>query len=89
MGALVVRRKSPGEFSKTTIDLLRTFVQNHDRVLTRSELLHEVWGIDFDPETNVVDVHVARLRRKLDRAGRPMIQTMRGEGYVLSAQGDG
>jgi two-component system OmpR family response regulator len=71
---------SPREF-----DLLRTLVANHDRVMTRAELLHEVWGIDFDPETNVVDVHVARLRRKLDRHGDPLIHTVRGEGYKISS----
>lgn len=71
---------SPREF-----DLLRVLSSHHDRVLSRTELLHDVWGIDFDPETNVVDVHIARLRRKLDRLGRPLIQTVRGEGYRFSA----
>jgi len=62
---------------------------HHDQVLTRAQLLHEVWGIDFDPETNVVDVHVARLRRKLDRHGKPLIHTVRGEGYKLSVVYEG
>jgi two-component system, OmpR family, copper resistance phosphate regulon response regulator CusR len=74
---------SPREF-----DLLRTLMTKHDKVMTRSELLHDVWGIDFDPETNVVDVHVARLRRKIDRHGRPLIQTVRGEGYMLTRSAD-
>jgi two-component system OmpR family response regulator len=57
-------------------------------VVSRPELLHEVWGIDFDPGTNVVDVHVARLRRKLERQGPPLVRTVRGEGYMLSEAGD-
>jgi DNA-binding response OmpR family regulator len=43
--------------------------------------------MDTDPQTNVVDVHVARLRRKIDRHGVPLIQTVRGEGYRLAAPG--
>jgi two-component system OmpR family response regulator len=73
---------SPREF-----DLLRTLVSRPGQVLNRSDLLREVWSIDFDPETNVVDVHVARLRRKLDRYGVPLIHTVRGEGYRLAAPG--
>ncbi len=64
--------------------MLRVLLENHGRVVTRSALLHDVWSIDFDPETNVVDVHVARLRKKLDRFGPPLIQTVRGEGYRLT-----
>jgi two-component system OmpR family response regulator len=77
------------ELSPREFDLLRTLLMNHDKVLTRAKLLHEVWGIDFDPETNVVDVHVARLRRKVDRRGPPLIQTVRGEGYMLATHADG
>jgi two-component system OmpR family response regulator len=81
----VLRAGKSVDLSPREFDLLRTLVVNHDRVMTRAELLHEVWGIDFDPETNVVDVHVARLRRKLDRHGQPMIHTVRGEGYKISS----
>ena len=72
---------SPREF-----DLLRVLTTNHDRVMTRVELLAAVWGIHFDPETNVVDVHIARLRRKLDSESKPLIHTVRGEGYVLGLE---
>ncbi|MND07084.1 Transcriptional regulatory protein PrrA [compost metagenome] len=49
------------------------------------QLLEHVWNLHFDPQTNVVDVHVGRLRRKLETAaGRPIIQTARGEGYVFA-----
>src|SRR5262245_46665952 len=70
---------SPREF-----DLLLALVRAGGRVLSRSELLREVWSIEFDPGTNVVDVHIGRLRRKVDRHGPPLIQTVRGEGYRLS-----
>lgn len=51
--------------------------------MTRSDLLREVWGYDFDPGTNVVDVHVNRLRRKLEDAGLPeFVRTLRGRGYA-------
>ena len=73
---------SPREF-----DLLRTLVSRAGQVISRTDLLREVWSMDTDPQTNVVDVHVARLRRKIDRAGVPLIQTVRGEGYRLAAPG--
>jgi two-component system OmpR family response regulator len=73
---------SPREF-----DLLRTLVSRPGQVISRTDLLREVWSMDTDPQTNVVDVHVARLRRKIDRAGVPLIQTVRGEGYRLAAPG--
>ena len=72
------------ELSPREFDLLRTLLARPEHVFTRIELLREVWGIDFDPGTNVVDVHVARLRRKLDGSGRPMIVTVRGEGYGMT-----
>jgi DNA-binding response OmpR family regulator len=72
------------ELSPREFDVLRWLVQHPERVVSRAELLREVWGIDFDPETNVVDVHVARLRRKLDAPGRALIQTVRGEGYRIA-----
>jgi two-component system copper resistance phosphate regulon response regulator CusR len=74
---------SPREF-----DLLLALVQAEGKVLSRSELLRQVWSIEFDPGTNVVDVHIGRLRRKIDRHGPPLIQTVRGEGYRLSEATD-
>jgi DNA-binding response OmpR family regulator len=64
--------------------LLEYFVRNAERVVRRTELLEKVWDLSFDPMSNVVDVHVRRLRQKL-REGerRPLVQTMRGVGYVL------
>lgn len=70
---------SPKEF-----ELLTYFAQNAGQVVTRMQLLENVWKLHFDPGTNVVDVHVGRLRRKLEEAGSTAIQTARGEGYVFA-----
>ena len=56
-------------------------------VLTRAMIFEQVWGYHYDERTNVVDVHIAKLRRKLDREGQPtMIETVRGTGYRLVAR---
>jgi DNA-binding response OmpR family regulator len=66
--------------------LLEYFMRNSGRVLTRPMLTEHVWGLDFDPESNVVDVYVGYVRRKIDAEGeRPLLKTMRGAGYVLKA----
>jgi DNA-binding response OmpR family regulator len=62
--------------------LLRAFVGHPGQTLSRPELLSMAWGIDFDPQTNLVDVYVGYLRRKL---GEPLIETVRGAGYRLRA----
>jgi len=66
--------------------LLEYFMRNRGRVLTRPMLAEHVWGLDFDPESNIIDVYVGYLRRKIDGAGEPrLLQTVRGAGYVLKA----
>lgn len=64
--------------------LLEYLCRNAGRVVTRSMILDKVWGMRIQPDTNVVDVHIYRLRGKVDGAGlQPLIKTMRGVGYVL------
>ena len=64
--------------------LLEYLCRNAGRVVTRSMILDQVWGIRIQPDTNVVDVHIYRLRGKVDEKGQqPLIRTMRGMGYVL------
>jgi two-component system OmpR family response regulator len=66
--------------------LLEFLVQNSGRTVTRTMLLENVWGLDFDPGTTVVESHVSRLRGKLDRGFRQeLIHTVRGTGYVFRA----
>jgi DNA-binding response OmpR family regulator len=64
--------------------LLEYLCRNAGRVVTRSMILEEVWGMRIQPDTNVVDVHIYRLRGKVDKEGQgPLIRTLRGVGYVL------
>ena len=67
--------------------LLEYFMRNAGRVLTRPMIAEHVWGVDFDRESNVIDVYVGYLRRKIDGPGeRPLLHTVRGAGYVLRAE---
>jgi DNA-binding winged helix-turn-helix (wHTH) protein len=66
--------------------LLKYMMQRNDKLLTRAALLKEVWNYKFVPETNLVDVHMGRLRRKVDGPNdAPLIRNVRGAGFVLSA----
>ena len=66
--------------------LLEYLMRHADQVVTRTMLLEAVWDYHFDPQTNVIDVHVSRLRRKVDRDfGPPLIHTVRGAGYAIRA----
>ena len=67
--------------------LLEYLMRNAGQVLTRTMIFETVWGYHFDPGTNVIDVHIGRLRRKVDaRDAPPLIQTVRGCGYTIRAQ---
>ncbi len=64
--------------------LLECLMRHAGQVLTRTMLLEAVWDYHFDPQTNVIDVHISRLRQKVDRSfEEPLIHTIRGSGYVL------
>jgi DNA-binding response OmpR family regulator len=66
--------------------LAEHFIMNRGAVVTRAELLEKVWGMHFDPGSNVVDVHITRLRKKLEKAGADVkITSRRGMGFVLDA----
>ncbi|WP_079566060.1 winged helix-turn-helix domain-containing protein [Bradyrhizobium erythrophlei] len=65
---------------------LEYMARRHDQILTRTMLLQEVWHYKFVPETNLVDVHMGKLRRKVDGPNEvPMIRNIRGAGFVLAA----
>ncbi len=69
--------------------LLEYFMLNPERVVRRTELLEKVWDLTFDPMSNVVDVHVGHLRRKLRKpAADPLLHTVRGVGYILREEGE-
>jgi len=68
------------------LKLLDYMVRRAVQIVTRAMLLRDVWGYSFEPDTNVVDVHLGRLRRKIDGEGEtPMIRNVRGQGYILDA----
>ena len=72
------------ELSTTEYELLAYFMRHPNQVLTREQLMERVWGYDFEGESNVLEVYVGYLRRKLEEGDRPrLIQTIRGAGYVL------
>jgi len=70
---------SPKEFA-----LLEFLMRNQGRVVTRTQILDHVWGYDYSPDSNLVDVYVTYLRRKIDRGhGQKLIRTVRGAGYAV------
>jgi two-component system OmpR family response regulator len=69
-------------------ELLEYLVRNEGRIVSRAMLLRHVWDLHFDPSTNIIDVYVGRLRRKIDgEQAYPLIHTVRGVGYCLRAPG--
>lgn len=82
------RRGRAIELQRMEFLLLEYLMRRPGQVVTRTMLLEGVWGLRFDPQTNVIDVHVSRLRKKIDIEGEPsLIQTKRGVGYKLTAAG--
>jgi len=66
--------------------LLEYLMRHAGHIVTRTMLLEKVWDHHFDPQTNVIDVHVSRLRQKIDKGfDHPLLTTVRGAGYSLSA----
>ncbi|HKK92783.1 MAG TPA: response regulator transcription factor [Longimicrobiales bacterium] len=85
----ITRAGDPLDLTPLEFRLLEYFMRNAERVVRRTELLEKVWDLSFDPMSNVVDVHVRRLRQKLREGNRsPLIQTVRGVGYVLHEDGE-
>lgn len=80
----VKRGERPIELTQREFQILEFFLRRKNRVVTRSMLLEGVWGYHFDPQTNVVDVHVSKLRKQIDGADEtPLLRTVRGAGYML------
>ena len=82
----VKRGETEIELQPREFRLLEYFMRNAGNVVTRTMLLEHVWDYHFDPQTNVIDVHISRLRQKIDRDfDTPLIHTVRGAGYALRA----
>ncbi|WP_042723969.1 response regulator transcription factor [Curtobacterium sp. B18] len=79
----VTRAGEQIDLTPTEYELLRHLARNANRVLSREQLLANVWGMDFGTSSNLVDMYVSYLRKKLDAGREPMLQTVRGAGYVL------
>ena len=79
----VRRAGTPIEMTPTEYRLLRYLLVNAGRVLTRSQILDHVWQYDFGGDGTVLETYISYLRRKIDRFDPPLIQTVRGVGYVL------
>ena len=83
----VARAGKPVPLQPREFRLLEYLMKHAGQVVTRTMLLENVWDYHFDPQTNVIDVHVSRLRQKIDKGfDHPMLQTVRGAGYRLSAE---
>jgi two-component system, OmpR family, response regulator len=81
-------RRGPAEIELLPREfrLLEYLARNAGHVVTRTMLLEQVWDYHFDPQTNVIDVHISRLRQKIDKGyAKPMLHTVRGAGYCLKA----
>jgi two-component system, OmpR family, response regulator len=82
----VFRGDTPIELTATEFSLLRYFLLNPRRVLSKGQILQNVWHYDFGGSANVVETYVSYLRKKLDSVGPPLIKTVRQAGYMLDAE---
>ncbi len=87
---LMTRKVTRGEvlieLQTREFSLLEYLLKHKNQVVTRTMLLENVWDYHFDPQTNVIDVHISRLRSKIDKGFEtPIIQTVRGAGYIVEA----
>lgn len=83
----VTRGEKPIALRPQEFKLLEFLMRHANQVVTRSMLLENVWDYHFDPRTNVIDVHVSKLRQEIDRgAERPLLRTIRSAGYMISAE---
>lgn len=79
----VSRAGDPITLTATEFELLRYFMRNPRRVLSKAQILDRVWQYDFGGQANIVELYVSYLRRKIDKGREPMLHTLRGVGYVL------
>jgi len=84
LGRTVTRAGKRIELTAKEFQLLEYLMRRQGQVVTRTMLLEGVWDLHFDPQTNVIDVHISRLRSKIDKGfAHPLLHTVRGAGYVI------
>jgi len=84
LGHTVTRAGRPVPLQPREFRLLEYLMKHAGQVVTRTMLLENVWDYHFDPQTNVIDVHISRLRAKIDKGfGEPLLHTVRGAGYMI------
>ncbi|OBK47378.1 two-component system response regulator TcrX [Mycobacterium sp. 1081908.1] len=79
----VTRAGEPISLTSTEFELLRFMMRNSKRVLSKAQILDRVWSYDFGGRSNIVELYISYLRKKIDNGREPMIHTLRGAGYVL------
>ncbi|MGH3633575.1 response regulator transcription factor [Mycobacterium sp.] len=79
----VTRAGQPISLTTTEFELLRFMMRNAKRVLSKAQILDRVWSYDFGGRSNIVELYISYLRKKIDNGREPMIHTLRGAGYVL------
>ncbi|ETW23838.1 response regulator transcription factor [Mycobacterium gastri] len=79
----VARAGEPISLTSTEFELLRFMMRNSRRVLSKAQILDRVWSYDFGGRSNIVELYISYLRKKIDNGRAPMIHTLRGAGYVL------
>jgi two-component system, OmpR family, response regulator len=79
----VTRDGAPISLTSTEFELLRFMMRNSKRVLSKAQILDRVWSYDFGGRSNIVELYISYLRKKIDNGREPMIHTLRGAGYVL------
>jgi two-component system OmpR family response regulator len=85
----VTRAGEPIPLQPREYRLLEYLMKNAGQIVTRTMLLEQVWDYHFDPQTNVIDVHISRLRAKIDKNfDKPLLHTVRGAGYMISSDAD-
>jgi len=85
----VYRGKREIILTQKEFSLLEYLLRNKGRVLSRTQIIENVWGYDFSPGTNIVDVHIKSLREKVNKGfERQLIHTVRGTGYIMKSDDD-
>lgn len=79
----VIQNDKEIELSPTEYKLLTFLMEHKNKVLSRTQILHSVWGINFDSTTNVVDVYISYIRNKIDETEQKIIHTVKGTGYLV------